>query len=185
MKLLQAGKATLNRLPYLSPTAAVYQIPHGSPLKRKGTKPFHSLESCFNCNFAVSLDESSTPICALMGRLFPGRRWIRESTVALKPYLAGCGVQLAERIAATLQLKASRNRPPIEPPSKSQRHNYDQGNKSRIENCFMRPILPRMKNPGSAVEALAGECNEATRSQVVLKHTPKLGQRRKNCTTAG
>jgi hypothetical protein len=32
------------------------------------------------------------------------------------------------------------------------------------------PMLPRMKNPGSAVEALAGECNKATRSQVVLKH---------------
>jgi hypothetical protein len=29
---------------------------------------------------------------------------------------------------------------------------------------------PRIKNPGSAVEALAGECNEAIRSQVVLKY---------------
>jgi hypothetical protein len=36
--------------------------------------------------------------------------------------------------------------------------------------AFMPLILPRMKNPGSAVEALAGECNKATRSQVVLKH---------------
>jgi hypothetical protein len=45
----------------------------------------------------------------------------------------------------------------------------------------MPPILPRMKNPGSAVEALAGECNKATRSQVVLKHRTVLRQR---CNTA-
>ena len=48
----------------------------------------------------------------------------------------------------------------------------------------MPRILPRMKNPGSAVEALAGECNKATRSQVVLKHTTVFATALKNRTTA-
>ena len=49
---------------------------------------------------------------------------------------------------------------------------------------FMPPILPRMKNPGSAVEALAGECNKATRSQVVLKHRTVFATTVQNRTAA-